>query len=206
MSERLKKRKILMEKQKKKKVQTKILVGVVCLIVIVLGGVTAWQYLSAPSEDPPEIKPTAALFSTYEFTMNDIDGTRFSLDNYRGNVIVIHLMAVGCSGQINPINDNQLIKLKSLCSSYCDNKPVTIVSVAVATCESSRLSWLRSTYGISWFLGNDYDDGTVDIAQNYGMYGDGTIIVIDKDFQVHEAYGDVGVSTIKSKINQLLED
>jgi len=195
----------MIEKQKKKKAQTKILVGAVCLIVILLGGITAWQYLSAPSEDPPEIKPTATLFSTYEFTMKDIDGTRFSLYNYRGNVIVIHLMAVGCSGQINPINDNQLIKLKSLCSSYCDNKPVTIVSVAVATCESSRLSWLRSTYSISWYLGNDYDDGRVDIAQHYGMYGDGTIIVIDKDFHVHEAYSDVGVSTIKSKINQLLE-
>ena len=194
-----------MSKTMKKKKQTKLLLGVVCLIVIVVAGIVAWQYVSTPSEDPPEITPTTSLFSTYEFTMKDIDGTRFSLNNYRGRVIVIHLMAVGCSGQINQINDNQLTQLGSLCNSYCDNKPVTIVSVAVATCESSRLSWLRSIYDVSWFFGNDYDDGTVDIAQNYGVYGDGTIIVIDKDFQVHEAYSEIDASTLKSKINQLLE-
>ena len=193
-----------MSKTMKKKKQTKLLVGVVCLIVIVVG-IAAWQYVSTPSEDLPEIKPTTSLFSTYEFTMKDIDGTRFSLNNYRGNVIVIHLMAVGCSGQINQINHFQLIKLKSLCSSYCDNKPVTIISVAVATCENSNLVQLREMYDISWFFGNDVDDGTVDIAQNYGVYGDGTIILIDKDFQVHEAYSDIGVPTLQSKINQLLE-
>lgn len=205
MSNRLEKRKKTLQQQKQKKNQTKLLLGVFCLIIVIVGGYVAWQYLSAPSEDPPEIEPTTSLFSTYEFTMTDIDGSRFSLNNYRGNVIVIHLMAVGCSGQINQINDNQLIKLKSLCSSYCDSEPVTIVSVAVATCENARLSWLRDVYSISWYFGNDYDDGTVDIAQNYGVKGDGTIIIIDKDFQVHEAYSDVPVSTIRSKINQLLE-
>jgi len=200
----LKKRKKLKEQQKKK--QTKLLLGAICLIAIIFGGYATWQYLaSSPSEEPPEIKHTSSLLPPYEFTMKDIDGTRFSLNNYRGRVIVIHLMAVGCSGQIYQINDNQLTQLKSLCNSYCDNKPVTIVSVAVATCENSRLSWLRSIYDVSWFFGNDYDDGTVDIAQNYGVYGDGTIIVIDKDFQVHEAYSEIDASTLKSKINQLLE-
>jgi len=188
----------------KKKKQTKLLLGVVSLIVIVVVGIVVWQYVSTPSEDPPEITHTT-LFSTYEFTMNDINGTQFTLNNYRGNVIVIHLMAVGCSGQINQINNYQLIRLKSLCSGYCDNKPVTVVSVAVATCETSNLAQLREIYGITWFFGNDVDDGTVDIAQNYGVYGDGTIILIDKDFQVHEAYSDVEFPTLQSEINQLLE-
>ena len=184
----MEKRKKMLGQQKQKKKQTILLLGVVCLIIIIGGGYAAWQYVSAPSENPPEIKPTTSLFATYDFTMNDIDGNRFSLNNYRGNVIVLHLMAVGCSGQINQINNFQLIKLKSLCNSYCDNKQVTIVSVAVATCETSNLAQLRETYGITWFFGNDVDDGTVDVAQNYGVYGDGTIILIDKDFQVHEAY------------------
>ena len=203
LSNKLKQSKKVKEQQKKK--QTRRILVAVCLIVIIFGSYAVWQYLSAPSENPPEIKPTTSLFSTYEFTMNDINGTQFTLNNYLGKVIVIHLMAVGCSGQINQINNYQLIRLKSLCSGYCDTKPVTVVSVAVATCETSNLAQLRETYGITWFFGNDVDDGIVDIAQNYGVYGDGTIILIDKDFQVHEAYSDVGLPALQSEINQLLE-
>ena len=180
-----------------------MLIGVFALIII-LGGYLAWQYLSAPSEDPPEI-PTTSLLSTYEFTMNDMNGTSFSLTNYRGKVILLHLMAVGCSGQIYQINDYQLTQLKTVCDSYCGKDNVTIISVAVATCENSGLSWIRETYDVNWFFGNDVDDGTIDIAQNYGVYGDGTIVIIDKNFQVHEAYSAIDATTLKSEINQLLE-
>lgn len=200
MAKRLEKRQKMREQQKKKK--TKILLGILALSVVIIG-IAAWLYVEG--QKPPEITSTASLLSTYEFTMRDIDGTQFSLKDYSGDVILLHLMAVGCAGQVNQINDNQLTQIRSVCNSYCGSKPLTIVSVAVATCENSRLSWLQSTYGIDWFFGNDYDDGTIDIAQNYGIYGDGTIILIDKDFKVHEAYSSINAATLKTKINQLLE-
>ena len=174
-----------------------------CLILLVFGAYGAWQY-TQPSTAPPSINPTNPLQTPYEFAMNDVDGTKFSLASFKGRVIVIHIMGVGCHGQINPINDNQLTKLKTVCNSFCGHEPVTLVTVAVATCPSSDLEQIRTAYGITWPLGNDYDDGTMDIAQKYASQGDGTIVLIDKTFHVSESYGTVASSTLSTKINQLL--
>ena len=195
------------KERKERQQQKKLLLSIFFLIVILIVVYSVWQYMgsSVQSEEPPPINTTNPLLAPYEFTIRDISGSQFSLDSYRGRVIVIHLMGVGCKGQIYPINDNQLTQLKSVCSSYCGNEPVTIVSVAVATCENSDLAQIRARYDVSWFFGNDVDDGTVDIAQNYASHGDGTIVIIDKDFQISEAYSTIDASTLKSKINQLLE-
>jgi hypothetical protein len=177
--------------------------GAFCLILLIFGAYGAWQY-TQPSTAPPSINPTTPLQTPYEFTMNDIDGTRFSLASYKGKIVVIHIMGVGCHGQINPINDNQLTQMKTVCSSFCGNEPVTFVTVAVATCASSDLEQIRTTYGITWPLGNDYDDGTMDIAQKYASQGDGTIVLIDKTFHISDAFSTMTASTLSSKINQLL--
>jgi len=179
------------------------ILGAFCLILLIFGAYGAWQYIQ-PSTAPPPINPTNPLQTPYEFTMNDVDGTKFSLASFRGRVIVIHIMGVGCHGQINPINDNQLTQLKTVCSSFCGHKPVTLVTVAVATCPSSDLEQIRTTYGITWPLGNDYDDGTMDIAQKYASQGDGTIVLIDKTFHIIDSYTTITASTLSSKINQLL--
>jgi len=113
-------------------------------------------------------------------------------------------MGVGCHGQIYPINDYQLTQLKTVCSSYCGNDPITLITVAVATCENSDLEQIRTTYGITWLFGNDYDDGRMEIAQKYGTQGDGTIVLIDKEFQISEEYSTIAASTLSSTINQLL--
>ena len=179
------------------------ILGAFCLILLMFGAYGAWQY-TQPSTAPPSINPTNPLQTPYEFAMNDVDGTKFSLASFRGRVIVIHIMGVGCHGQINPINDNQLTQLKTVCSSFCGNEPVTFVTVAVATCASSDLAQIRTTYGITWPLGNDYDDGTMDIAQKYASQGDGTIVLIDKTYHISDSYATITASTLSSKINQLL--
>ena len=190
------------ERKPRKWPKGKIL-GAFCLILLIFGAYGAWQY-TQPSTAPPSINPTSPLQTPYDFTMNDVDGTKFSLASYRGRVVVIHIMGVGCHGQINPINDNQLTQLKTVCSSFCGHEPVTLVTVAVATCPSSDLAQIRTTYGITWPLGNDYDDGTMDIAQKYASQGDGTIVLIDKTFHISDAFSTMTASTLLSKINQLL--
>jgi len=177
--------------------------GAFCLVLLVFGAYGAWQY-TQPSTAPPIINPTNTLQTPYEFTMNDIDGTRFSLASHKGRIVVIHIMAVGCHGQIDTINDNQLTQLKTVCSSFCGSDPVTFVTVAVATCASSDLAQIRATYGITWSLGNDYDDGTMDIATKYASQGDGTIVLIDKTFHISESFTAITASTLSSKINHLL--
>jgi hypothetical protein len=182
------------------------ILGALCLIAIIFGSYGAWQYTrpSPISEEPPPINPTNPLQTPYEFTMRDIDGTQFSLNGFSGRIIVIHLMGVGCHGQINPINEYQLTQLKTVCSSYCGNNPVTLITVAVATCENSDLEQIRTNYDVTWLFGNDYDDGKMDIAQNYAAQGDGTIVLIDKEFRISTSYSEIAASTLSLKINQLL--
>lgn len=179
------------------------ILGTFCLVLLIFGAYGAWQY-TQPSTAPPSINPTNPLQTPYEFTMNDVNGTKFSLTSFRGRVIVIHIMGVGCHGQIDPINDNQLTRLKTVCNSFCGNEPVTLVTVAVATCPSSDLEQIRTAYGITWPLGNDYDDGTMDIAQKYASQGDGTIVLIDKTFHIIDSYTTITASTLSSKISQLV--
>jgi hypothetical protein len=198
------------EIQKEREVQRKPrkwpkgkILGAFFLFLLIFGAYGAWQY-TQPSTAPPPINPTNLLETPYQFTMNDIDGTRFSLASHKGKIIAIHIMGVGCHGQINPINDNQLTQLKTVCSNFCGNKPVTFVTVAVATCPSSDLAQIRTTYGITWPIGNDYDDGTMDIAQKYASQGDGTIVLIDKTFHIVDSYTTITALILSSKINQLL--
>jgi len=185
------------------------ILGAVCLIILIFGAYGAWQYnnsllppsIGGTTNNPP---PTG---SAPEFSLKDIDGTQFSLNQHVGEVIAIHFMGVGCGGQIYPINDHQLKQLKTVCNDYCSNKPVTAVTVAVATCQNNDLARIRSNYGITWVLGNDYDDGKMDIIEAYAPHGikDGTILLIDKSFSVVHVYTEsVVASTLSSKINQLL--
>lgn len=176
------------------------------MIAVLFVSYGAWQYSQPPaiSEEPPPINPTNPLQTPYEFTMRDVNGTQFSLSSFSGRVILIHVMGVGCHGQIYPINDNQLTHLKTVCSSFCANEPVTLITVAVATCPSSDLEQIRATYGVTWLFGNDYDDGRMDIAQKYATQGDGTIVLIDTTFHISDSYSTITASTLSPKINQLL--
>jgi hypothetical protein len=190
------------EKRPRKWPKGKIL-GAVFLILLIFGGYGAWQY-TQPSTEPPSINPTNPLQTPYEFTMKDVNGTQFSLSNFRGRVIVIHVMGVGCHGQIYSINENQLTQLKTVCNSFCGKEQVTLITVAVATCPSSNLQEIRATYGVTWAFGNDYDDGVMDIAQKYATQGDGTIVLIDKTYHISETCGATTASTLSTKINKLL--
>lgn len=188
------------------------ILGALCLIILVFGAYGAWQYnnsllppsIGGSTNNPP---PTG---SAPNFSLKDIDGTQFSLNQHVGEVIAIHFMAVGCGGRIYPINDHQLKQLKTVCNDYCSNKPVTAITVAIATCPSSELAKIRTNYGITWVLGNDYDArmGDTVIVNAYKIYSirDGTIVLIDKAFNVAQVYTEaITADTLSSKINNLLE-
>jgi len=197
------------EKRPRKWPTGKIIFGF-CLIALMFTAYGTWQYFEG--QKPPAIGGTTnnppPTGSAPDFSLRDINGNQFSLSQHNGKVIAIHFMAVGCGGQIYPINDYQLNQLKQVCAAYCSNKPFTVVTVAVATCANSQLSVIRANYGITWVLGNDYDDGKMDIVNAYTSYSinDGTIVLIDKTFNVVKAYIEkTSAEVLSSKISQLLE-
>jgi cytochrome oxidase Cu insertion factor (SCO1/SenC/PrrC family) len=188
----------------------KLFVGV-ALIVLILTAYGIWQYYEG--QKPPTIGGASGTVSpsttsATDFSLRDINGTQVSLSQFSGRVIGIHFMAVGCGGQINPVNEYQLAQLENLCGNLCGKETAAILTVAVATCENSALDVLRSTYGVTWVLGNDYDDGALEIVNAYVPHeiGDGSVVLIDKDFNVAQVYrGGVAAETLSSKISQLLE-
>jgi hypothetical protein len=188
----------------------KLFVGV-ALIVLILTAYGIWQYYEGQKSPTIGIVSgtvSPSTTSATDFLLRDINGTQVSLSQFDGRVIGIHFMAVGCHGQINPVNEYQLNQLKSVCNSFCGKEPVTILTVAVATCQSSDLDVLRTNYGVTWVLGNDYDDGALEIVNAYVPHeiGDGSVVLIDKTFHVAQVYrGGVAAETLSSKISQLLE-
>jgi len=181
----------------------------VALIVVILAAYGIWQYYDG--QKPPTIGGAAGTISpptvsATDFSLADINGTRVTLSQFKGQVIGIHFMAVGCHGQINPINEYQLAQLKGACSNLCGKEPAAILTIAVATCESSDLDVLRTKYGVSWILGNDYDDGALDIVNAYGPHeiGDGSVVLVDRNFNIVQVYTQ-GVSSerLSSRMDEL---
>jgi len=180
-----------------------------CLIALIFTTYGVWQYYEG--QKPPAIGGTTGnpppTGSAPNFSLRDINGSQFSLSQHSGKVIAVHFMAVGCGGQIYPINEYQLNQLEEVCHAYCGNKPFTVVTVAVATCPNSQLAVIRANYAMTWVLGNDYDDKELDIVKAYTPYSinDGTIVVIDKAFNVAKVYTEMtAAETLSSKISQLL--
>jgi len=186
----------------------KIIFGI-CLIAIILASYMTWQYVEG--QKPPTIggstpgQPTSSVAPN--FSLQDINGTKVSLNQFKGQVVGIHFMAVGCHGNIEAINAYELTQLSNACNSVCKGN-VTFLTVAVATCENSQLDVLRSNYAVSWILGNDFADGVLEIVNSYVPFGigDGTVILVDNNHNIAEIYNQgVASSTLISRINQLSE-
>ncbi len=196
----------------------------VCLIAVIFVAFAAWQSSIQPpstintspttpsTPSTPSAPSTPASLLAPNFSLEDVNGSRiFSLNQHRGEVIAIHFMGLfGCSAQLYPINENQLPELRKVYDTYYGKKPVTIMTVGMATCAGcdEYLTAIRHYFGINWTLGNDYDDQKLEIIQEYttkfSIY-DGSIVLVDKQLKVAQVYTDpITATTLSSKIDQLL--
>jgi peroxiredoxin len=195
------------QKKPRKYPKGKIVFGI-CLIGLIFVAYVAWQASSKPpsSNDGTTNNPPLTG-SAPDFSLTDINGSPFSLSQQAGKVIAIHFMAVSCGGGIVQTNENQLRTLKSVCSTYCGKRQVSVVTVAATTCATSCLEKIRSDYAVTWTLGNDYDDGKADIINAYSSYSiaDGAIVLIDRNFKIAQVYTEeTSFGTLSSRISQLL--
>ncbi len=197
----------------------------VCLIAVILISYIAWQssIQASPTgnngtiNNSPVTPSTPATSSPStgtapNFSLKDINKTKtFSLSQHKGEVIAIHFMGLfGCSAQLYEINQIQLPELATVYHTYSGNKPVTVVTVGMATCAGcdDYLAQVRNAFGIHWTLGNDWSDQKLDIIQAYttkcDIY-DGTIVLVDKNLNVAEVYTDpITAAGLSARIDQLL--
>ena len=189
-------------KQPRKWPKGKIAAGI-CLVTVLIAVYVAWQYFTIETESPKPLGPAP------DFPLKDINSTSiFTLGDFRGKVIAIHFMIVGCHGEVYSIDDNQLRQLKSVCNSFCGGGQFVIMTVLSSTCLTSNLTQIRLDYGINWRMGNDYNDGMMDIFKAYEAYSvkDGTIVLVDKTFNVTKVHTEaMTASALSSEIDQLLK-
>ena len=177
-----------------------------CLVTLTVAAFGIWQYYTNLPPSIGESKETSSSAETAsgvtasssnqsevlapDFSLKDINGSRFTLKEFKGRVVIVHFMAVGCGGQIRAITDHQLKQLKKVCDNHCGSSNFTMITVVVSTCEGNTLDLIRTFYNITWFFGNDYDDKKLEIVDAYGKYSilDGSIILIDKSLRVAEVY------------------
>ena len=177
-----------------------------CLVTLTVAAFGIWQYYTNLPPSIGESKETSSSTETTsgvtasssnqsevlapDFSLKDINGSRFTLKELEGRVVIVHFMAVGCGGQIRAITDHQLKQLKKVCDNHCGSSNLTMITVVVSTCEGNTLDLIRTFYNITWFFGNDYDGKKLEIVDAYGKYSilDGSIILIDKSLRVAEVY------------------
>jgi len=192
-------------KRRPRKLPKGKLVFSACLIALTLAAFGIWQYYEMqkmPTFDNSVIGPAT------DFSLMDINGTQYSLSQFNGSVIGIHFMGVGCAGKIGAINEHQISQLKIVRDSLSGKGSTVFLTVAASSCGTNDLGALRSTYGVNWILGNDYDDKTLDIVKAYEPHQveDGSIVLIDKAFNVVKVYkAEISAGELTSEINHLLE-
>ena len=85
-----------------------------------------------------------------DFTLQDANGTSFSLHNFNGKIVVLHFMQFGCGGDAG-VNEQQFNEFKLVLNQHPE---VAIITVFVSSC-SFDLMEAKQNYGVTWWFAND---------------------------------------------------
>jgi thiol-disulfide isomerase/thioredoxin len=163
-------------------------------IVLILAVVAIWAVTQAdwgdggePNGNGPDKEVAPA------FALQDIDGELFSLDVFKGRVVILDLFATWCG----PCR-LQMEELNRLRAHYPDGV-VVILSVDVDPGETSQMIRdFRDEYSATWKFARDTDD----LSTKYDASSIPTMVIIDRDGYI--AWRHQGVTSFED-LQQLIE-
>ncbi len=130
------------------------------------------------------------------FSLVTIDGEAISLDQFKGKVVVLDLMATWCGPCAT-----QMDELNQLRAKYSESQ-VVIISIDVDTQETTQqLREFKEDHVANWRFARDTDG----VSSKYGASNIPTLAVIDKDGGLQ--WKEAGLTTfedLKDKIEPLL--
>ena len=118
------------------------------------------------------IKGVIAQKPASDFTLTDIDGVEFSLNDYRGRVVLLDFFATWCSPCVAEIPH-----LKSLREEFGENLAIISISVSPSSDTVEKLMQFRQEHEIDWIVARD----TSGMNEEYGVQYIPTLVIIDQE-------------------------
>jgi len=117
------------------------------------------------------------------FTLTDIDGSEFSLSDFRGKVVILDFFGSRCGPCLA-----EMSHLKTLHEEFGEDVLI-IISIGVQYGDTvERLKEIKEEYGIDWTLAVD----TAGVADKYTVVAIPTLVIIDPDG--YKRYRHVGLT------------
>ena len=157
-------------------------IGFIVLVVLVIGGLAAWQTMQ--SSNTGELSPL--------YTLTDADFSEFT-----GRVVVIDCFATWCVPCVAEIP--HLTEINDI----YDDSEVVVISVGSSGDSEIGLIQFQKDHNMDWLVARD----TVGVFDKYGVEAIPTIVILDQIGDIY--YRHVGLaeaSLLSSKINELLGD
>ena len=160
-------------------------VGAIMVIIIILLSVLAIYFTNM-----------GEVTHAPEFTLTDIDGNTFNLTDYRGQVVILDMMSIPCTGCKEVEED-----LKEIYPEYKDE--VVFISIDILQEDTDKsLRDYRDKKDIEWIIARDTDD----ILLKYSVDGIPKIVIIDKEgYATYEHRGETDVGTLREQLDLAIE-
>lgn len=131
-----------------------------------------------------------------DFSISDIDGNQFSLADYRGEVVILDLMATWCGPCIK-----EMEHLNEIHDKY-NGSGVNIISIDIDSTETiQKLRDFKDRYGGDWVFAMDSDG----VGSKYNVKYIPKIVIIDKDGKIRfENEGVTPTQTLSKEIDKLI--
>lgn len=160
-------------------------IGIGAGIVLIIG-VVVFALLSVPPIPEAEEDDRAP-----NFTLTNYDGTRFTLYDFEGQIVLLDFMETYCTPCIEGIPD-----LREVSDAFPD---LVIISVSVARESSSVLETFAQTHNIDWYLAPD--TAQQNVAGKYGIRATPTLVLLDYEQRIVKTH--VGLTSASVLIDDI---